>query len=91
MANSLPMTLRTYRRLSAAVALLAPALIKRRLKQGKEDPARIGERRGVTIDLGELTNSLPGPIYKDQFARLERLAGAIGVPAIAMASAALSL
>jgi 3-deoxy-D-manno-octulosonic-acid transferase len=50
MANSLPMTLRTYRRLSAAVALLAPALIKRRLKQGKEDPARIGERRGVSRD-----------------------------------------
>ena len=50
MADSLPMTLRTYRRLSAAAALLAPALIKRRLKQGKEDPARIGERRGVSRD-----------------------------------------
>src|SRR5450755_2998859 len=50
MADSLPMTLRTYRRLSAAVALLAPALIKRRLKQGKEDPARIGERRGMSRD-----------------------------------------
>jgi len=50
MANSLPMTLRTYQKLSAAVALLAPALIKRRLKQGKEDPARIGERRGVSRD-----------------------------------------
>src|SRR6478735_6904323 len=50
MANSLPMTLRLYRRLSAAVALLAPALIKRRLKQGKEDPARIGERRGMSRD-----------------------------------------
>jgi 3-deoxy-D-manno-octulosonic-acid transferase len=50
MANSLPMTLRTYRRLSAAAALLAPALIKRRLKQGKEDPARIGERRGMSRD-----------------------------------------
>src|SRR6202522_2817422 len=50
MANSLPITLRTYRRLSAAVALLAPALIKRRLKQGKEDPARIGERRGMSRD-----------------------------------------
>src|ERR1700674_1989272 len=51
MANSLPMTLRTYRRLSAAVALLAPALIKRRLKQGKEDPARVGERRGMSQDV----------------------------------------
>ena len=30
---------------------LAPALIKRRLKQGKEDPARIGERRGVSQDV----------------------------------------
>jgi len=43
MANSLPMTLPFYRKLSAAVVPLAPALIKRRLKQGKEDPARIGE------------------------------------------------
>ena len=32
------------------LALLAPALIKRRLKQGKEDPARIGERRGMSRD-----------------------------------------
>ena len=48
MANSLPMTLRVYRRLSAAVVPLAPALIKRRLKQGKEDPARVGERRGMS-------------------------------------------
>ena len=48
----------------------------------------IGERRGVTIDLGELTNSLPGPIDKDHLARLERLAGTIGVPALSMASGA---
>ena len=51
MANSLPMTLRVYRRLSSAVVPLAPALIKRRLKQGKEDPARIGERRGMSGDI----------------------------------------
>src|SRR5882672_4072609 len=51
MANSLPMTLRVYRGLSAAVVPLSPALIKRRLKQGKEDPARIGERRGITGDI----------------------------------------
>src|SRR5882757_4959367 len=51
MASSLPMTLRVYRRLSAAVMPLAPALIKRRLKQGKEDPARVGERRGVSRDV----------------------------------------
>src|ERR1700723_4125346 len=51
MANSLPMTLRVYRKLSFAVVPLAPALIKRRLKQGKEDPARIGERRGMSRDI----------------------------------------
>jgi 3-deoxy-D-manno-octulosonic-acid transferase len=37
-----------YRRLSAVAVPLAPALIKRRLKQGKEDPARVGERRGMS-------------------------------------------
>src|SRR3984957_12996770 len=51
MANALPMALRVYRRLSSAAAPLAPALIKRRLKQGKEDPARIGERRGMSRDV----------------------------------------
>src|SRR6516162_7423607 len=50
MANSLPMTLRFYRRLSSAMVPLAPALLQRRLKLGKEDPARIGERRGITRD-----------------------------------------
>jgi len=49
LANSLPMTLRVYRKLSFAMVPLAPALIKRRLKQGKEDPARIGERRGNVV------------------------------------------
>src|ERR1700688_1325598 len=51
MANSLPMTLRVYQKLSAAVVPLAPALIKRRLKQGKEDPARVSERRGMSRDV----------------------------------------
>jgi 3-deoxy-D-manno-octulosonic-acid transferase len=51
LTNSLPMTLRVYRKLSSAVLPLAPALIKRRLKQGKEDPARVGERRGVSTDI----------------------------------------
>jgi 3-deoxy-D-manno-octulosonic-acid transferase len=51
MANALPMTLRVYRRLSSVAAPLAPALIKQRLKQGKEDPARIGERRGMSRDV----------------------------------------
>src|SRR3954449_12113882 len=54
LAKSLPITLRVYRRLSSAVVPLAPALIKRRLKQGKEDPARIGERRGITRDIRPL-------------------------------------
>jgi 3-deoxy-D-manno-octulosonic-acid transferase len=51
MANPLPMTLRVYQRLSAAVVPLAPALIKRRLRLGKEDPARVAERRGVSRDV----------------------------------------
>src|ERR1700742_4026531 len=51
MASSLPMTLRLYRRLSAAAVPLAPAVGARRLKQGKEDPARVAERRGVSADV----------------------------------------
>ena len=51
MTNSLPMTLRMYQGLSSGVVPLVPVLIKRRLKQGKEDPARIGERRGLSHDL----------------------------------------
>ncbi|WP_204319400.1 hypothetical protein, partial [Escherichia coli] len=55
MANSLPkalpMTLRMYRRLASGLVPLAPALIKRRLKQGKEEPARVGERRGLSRDV----------------------------------------
>jgi 3-deoxy-D-manno-octulosonic-acid transferase len=51
MADSLPITLRVYQKLSSVVVPLAPALIKRRLKQGKEDPARIGERRGMSGDI----------------------------------------
>src|SRR5256714_2879772 len=50
LANPLPMTLRVYRKLSSVMVPLAPALIKRRLKQGKEDPARVGERRGLSPD-----------------------------------------
>src|ERR1700742_3863042 len=50
MASSLPMALRVYRRLSTAMVPLAPALIKRRVKVGKEDPARIAEHRGLTRD-----------------------------------------
>ena len=51
MVNPLPMTLRVYQTLSSAMVPLAPALIKRRLKLGKEDPARIGERRGMSRDI----------------------------------------
>ncbi|HEV7878029.1 3-deoxy-D-manno-octulosonic acid transferase [Bradyrhizobium sp.] len=51
MASSLPLTLRVYRTLSAAAVPLTPVLFKRRLRQGKEDPARINERRGVTGDV----------------------------------------
>jgi 3-deoxy-D-manno-octulosonic-acid transferase len=51
MTASLPMTLRVYRTLSAAAVPLAPLLIKRRLNQGKEDSARIDERRGITADV----------------------------------------
>src|SRR5580698_7127926 len=54
MANALPMTLRVYRRLSSVAIPFAPALIKRRLKQGKEDPARVAERRGLSADLRPL-------------------------------------
>jgi 3-deoxy-D-manno-octulosonic-acid transferase len=49
LANSLPMTLRVYRKLSFAMVPLAPAVIRSRLKQGKEDPDRVGERRGLSL------------------------------------------
>lgn len=48
MAEALPITLRAYRSLSASLVPLTPLLIGRRLKSNKEDPARVGERRGVT-------------------------------------------
>ncbi len=51
MANALPMTLRMYQRLASGLVPLAPALIKRRLRLGKEDPARVGERRGLSRDV----------------------------------------
>ena len=47
MPSALPITLRLYRRLSTFAAPLYGAVINRRLKQGKEDPARIDERRGI--------------------------------------------
>ncbi len=48
MADTLPMTLRVYRSLSSAMVPLSPALINQRLRLGKEDPARVGERRGMS-------------------------------------------
>jgi 3-deoxy-D-manno-octulosonic-acid transferase len=51
MAGPLPITLRLYRKLSAAAVPLAPVMIKRRLRQGKEDPARVEERRGIASDV----------------------------------------
>jgi 3-deoxy-D-manno-octulosonic-acid transferase len=44
----LPLTLRLYRLLTAAAAPLAPVLLAHRMKQGKEDPTRIGERYGTS-------------------------------------------
>ena len=57
MADSLPMTLRVYRSLSSAVVPFAPALIRQRLRLGKEDPERSAERRGLTRDVRP-----PGPL-----------------------------
>jgi 3-deoxy-D-manno-octulosonic-acid transferase len=48
MAHDLPLTLRAYRRLSAAAAPLTGLLVRRRLRQGKEESDRIGERRGIS-------------------------------------------
>lgn len=43
---SLPVSLRVYRGLTRSVTPLAGAMLKWRLRNGKEDPDRIGERRG---------------------------------------------
>ncbi|MGJ5198379.1 3-deoxy-D-manno-octulosonic acid transferase [Bradyrhizobium sp. HKCCYLRH1030] len=50
MPSPLPMALRVYRGLSSAAVPLAPALIRQRLKHGKEDPERTDERRGLSHD-----------------------------------------
>lgn len=42
----LPVTLRLYRGLSGAAGVLAPAWLSYRVSKGKEDPARLAERRG---------------------------------------------
>ncbi|HEY0236224.1 MAG TPA: 3-deoxy-D-manno-octulosonic acid transferase [Afipia sp.] len=47
MPNDLPVTLRLYRAVSKLAAPLAGVITARRLKQGKEDPERLLERRGI--------------------------------------------
>jgi 3-deoxy-D-manno-octulosonic-acid transferase len=47
-ADGLPLPLSLYRAASAAAAPLAGAIARRRLKVGKEDSARLDERRGVS-------------------------------------------
>ncbi len=46
LAEPMPMTLSAYRIITAAGTAFAPRLLGRRLAHGKEDPARIAERRG---------------------------------------------
>jgi 3-deoxy-D-manno-octulosonic-acid transferase len=48
MASDLPLPLRVYRGLSTVVTPLAGAYVKHRLKRGKEDEARVGERKGLS-------------------------------------------
>jgi len=45
-AEPIPMTLSTYRIVTAAGTVLAPRLLERRLAHGKENPDRVAERRG---------------------------------------------
>jgi 3-deoxy-D-manno-octulosonic-acid transferase len=45
-SEPLPLSLRAYRLLSAAAAPLAPKLLARRLKRGREHPVRLPERYG---------------------------------------------
>jgi 3-deoxy-D-manno-octulosonic-acid transferase len=45
-ADRLPLALRAYRLATSAGAPLAGVVLSRRLKSGKEDAARLGERRG---------------------------------------------
>ncbi|HEX5508196.1 MAG TPA: 3-deoxy-D-manno-octulosonic acid transferase [Pseudolabrys sp.] len=73
MPEPLPVTLRVYRLLSAAATPLAPLLLARRLSRGKEQRARMAERRGESsiarpsgsliwvhgASVGELTSALP--------------------------------
>ena len=84
--ESLPGTLRAYRLLTTAAAPLAPLLFSYRLRRGKEDSARLSERRGKAgiprpsgrlvwlhgASVGEITAVLPliGRLCADGFAVL---------------------
>jgi len=57
MADALPVTLGVYRRASALATPLTGLVLGRRLKQGKEDPERINERRGFAS-----VERPPGPL-----------------------------
>lgn len=46
--HALPITLRGYRMLTRALTPFAPLILKHRMNRGKEDPARLIERRGRT-------------------------------------------
>ena len=73
MSARLTVVLRAYRLLAAAAAPLAPLLLARRLKRGKENAARLNERRGDSriarprgalvwlhaASVGELASALP--------------------------------
>lgn len=54
----------------------------------REMAEEIGNRRGVKIDLGAYTNALPGPIAPAHRERLVRLASALGIKHVQMASGA---
>jgi 3-deoxy-D-manno-octulosonic-acid transferase len=72
-ADRLPATLRFYRLLTAAGSPLAPLLLARRLRRGKEHRVRLSERRGMSTiarppgplvwvhgaSVGELASALP--------------------------------
>ncbi len=45
--RSLPVALHLYRGAASAAGLLAPAWLAYRVRKGKEDPARLAERRGI--------------------------------------------
>ncbi len=47
MVSDVPLPLRAYRALSGALTPLAGTIARQRLKRGKEDGARLDERRGI--------------------------------------------